>query len=186
MNRYPESLSDRCRYLEQENEKMRTALVEVCAEKDRYIHNLRLELKNAKEFIERDQEYSRLWVWQGDGYDYLRSMANDTPVLITAHELRQLVENGETVAEGGSDPVVAKAKTAAFPNGWRAAIGTDGRIIVEDKSGIAINIHKGMVQSSLGAPWGFIESYFEDILSATTVPHAEDHEHHQEQTRSIR
>lgn len=101
MNSYPESLHNRCTYLERENEKLKTALTEVCAEKDIYIHSLRLEVNKLREFIDRDKEYSRLWVWQGDGYDFTRSMSNDLPVLITGAELRDLLKSGEVVADEG-------------------------------------------------------------------------------------
>lgn len=102
MNKYPESLHDRCKYLERVIE----SLKEVISSNDKYIASLRLKLKTQGEFIEKEHEYSRLWVWQSDGYDYLRSMANDLPVLIRADDLRYLVENGEFVAEeSGSDPV---------------------------------------------------------------------------------
>jgi hypothetical protein len=109
MSNYPESLVDRCEKLENENKVLREAIQNLGVNQDKYVKNLRLELATAKEYIHRSEEEARVWFWQGDGYDYLRSMASDTPVVITAHELRLLIENGETVAEeNGSAPITAK------------------------------------------------------------------------------
>lgn len=94
-NTYPESLQRKCEYLEKVNKHVTEA---VKAGEERIKH-LEMELSKLRDFADKSED-SRLWVWQGDGFDFIRSMANDLPVLITGGELRELIENGEKLVEG--------------------------------------------------------------------------------------
>jgi len=78
MVNYPESLVDRCAYLERVIEGLRN----VIENNDKYIHNLRVDLKKVRDFIEKDPEKVGTWVYQGDGYDYIRSMSNESGLTI--------------------------------------------------------------------------------------------------------
>lgn len=102
-----ESLAARCEYLEKANRNLRAA----CEDQAAYIERFRRENMLISEFkgyfggtsedpieAEDDRQESRVWRWQGDGYDFIRSMSSDLPVLITAGELRELLEHGESVA----------------------------------------------------------------------------------------
>jgi hypothetical protein len=130
VNNYPESLVDRCAYLD----RVISGLKDIIEGNDKYIHNLRIDLKKLRDFIDKDPEHRGTWVYQGDGYDYIRSMSNDLPVLITAHELRHLIENGETVAEpeSGSAPIVPKHSLEAF--GWPREINITQKIAVDNEN----------------------------------------------------
>ena len=102
-----ESLAARCEYLEKANRNLRAA----CEDQAAYIERFRRENMLISEFkgyfggasddpieAEEERQESRVWRWQGDGYDFIRSMSSDLPVLITAGELRELLEHGESVA----------------------------------------------------------------------------------------
>lgn len=98
MNTYPTSLFERNAHLERENAKLRNALSELCTERDRYTDRLRADLIALQELTSTGS-MSRLWIWQGDGYDYTRSMSSTLPVLITGQQLRDLIQYGEKIAE---------------------------------------------------------------------------------------
>lgn len=102
-----ESLAARCEYLEKANRNLRAA----CEDQATYIERFRRENMLISEFkgyfggtsddpieAEDHRQESRVWRWSGDGFDFIRSMASDLPVLITAGELRELLEHGESVA----------------------------------------------------------------------------------------
>jgi len=106
---YPESLVHRNQYLERENANLKSFLQDLSANKDEYSNQLRLENKTLMEMLNRQDDDSRIWVYQGDGYDAIRSMSNDLPVLIRAAELRHLITYGETNApDVTSAPIVPK------------------------------------------------------------------------------
>lgn len=83
------------------------------------------------------------------------------------------VEFKSMVAEYGEDFVKhCHSVRPPLPAGWRLGAGADGRIILEDKNGIAVNIHKSAVMSGLTHPWGHVEEFFNDLLAVPEVTHA--------------
>jgi hypothetical protein len=50
-------------------------------------------MREYKDFSEGDEDH-RIWVWQDDGSDDLPSLVNDSPVLIRADQLRNLLRRG--------------------------------------------------------------------------------------------
>lgn len=93
-NNYPESLIRRNTYLE----RALSIHKEEIAAKDEYIHQLRFEVITLSQIARPDEETGRIpWIWQHDGYDFLRSMRNDQVISISAEDLRDLLANGEKV-----------------------------------------------------------------------------------------
>lgn len=89
-----QSLATRCKYLERKN----ASLQEVIALQEKHIQELREDAQLLSDY-RADEAINRVWVWQSDGYDNSETMANDLPVLIRAYQLRELLLNGETIAE---------------------------------------------------------------------------------------
>jgi hypothetical protein len=93
MNTYPESLINRCTYLEKVNRNLRETVIR----NDQYIESLREDIKRLNELLEDNETQNRIWVFNNDGYDNIASMCNDLPVLIKACDLRDILLRGETV-----------------------------------------------------------------------------------------
>lgn len=95
-NNYPESVIRMNEYLEKTLELHKA---EIESANDR-IHALLWDVRILSQIKAAENEGDRtVWHWQHDGYDYLRSMPNDQAVLISAEDLRDLLENGERVME---------------------------------------------------------------------------------------
>jgi len=95
MSNYPESMLLRNHYLEKENLSLREIIHTMLDERI----DLKIDIKKAHEWMQKDTDEGRVWFWQGDGYDLTRSMVNDLPVLIRADQLRKLLKDGEIIAD---------------------------------------------------------------------------------------
>jgi hypothetical protein len=95
MSNYPESLVTRCEHLE----KVNSNLIDTVFQQEKYIESLRQDIRIMNELRQKDTDESRVWIFQNDGYDNIESMCSDLPVLISAIDLKILLNNGEVVNE---------------------------------------------------------------------------------------
>ena len=89
---YPESMSNEVQYLRQVRDNLNEYIVTL----ESRINDLQYSNTMLTQLNE-EHEHADTWYWHGDGYDHLDSIANNTLVIITAHELRNLLKNGEFI-----------------------------------------------------------------------------------------
>lgn len=96
--RYPESVIRKNKFLEKANENLRNLNTEL----ENHLHELTFEKSVLMQMVKPNEVSGEVvWVWQHDGYDFLRSMRNEQAILISAEDLRDLLENGEKVEYDG-------------------------------------------------------------------------------------
>jgi len=91
---YPVSLIEEVKYLRKVRDNLRETIAHQQTEidrcRDRLIENYELNNKS---------EDGEVWRWIGDGYDYTRSMRNSMLVLVSAGQLKELLNNGELLED---------------------------------------------------------------------------------------